>query len=403
MAGKTLSRSSAVVLAAVLLAGCSTLPRSGPDDRAVERGAAATVSSPAKSVGIDYVLVDLSKDVLPYFSAYAPSDSLSGSFRSGRGPAPSIPIGVGDVLSVSIFEAGSGGLFIPADAGSRPGNFVTLPQQVVDSAGTIAVPYAGRIKVAGRSPASVQQEIESALANRAIEPQVVISVVDSRSSQVAILGDVNQPGKFDISPGGERVLDVISRAEGLSAPGVESYVTLERNGRKRTIRFDELVRSPSENIFVAPGDTLYVERERRTYLVFGAAGLNGRIDFQEANLMLGDALGQAGGLLDSRADPAEVLLYRTVDRDVLAKLGVDVNRFADEAVPTVIRANLRDPAAFFAVQKFPMQDRDIIYVSNSDATELVKFLDIVNSVSTTVGGVPSDVDLAKRSIESIAD
>lgn len=392
----------AAITASLLLAGCSALPRSGPDDSLVERSAAAHVTSVSKTVGIDYVLVDINKDVLPYVSAYAPTDSLSG-FRGGRGPAPNIPLGVGDVLEVSVFEAGAGGLFIPAEAGSRPGNYVTLPRQVVDSAGAITIPYAGRIKVAGRQPAAVQQEIEAALANRAIEPQVIINVVESRSTQVAILGDVNEPGKFEISPAGERILDVISRASGLSAPGVESYVTLERNNRKRTIRFDQLVKNPEENIYVSPGDTIYVERERRTYLVFGAAGLNGRIDFQESNLMLGDALGQAGGLLDSRADPGQVLLYRTVDRNLLQSMGVDVTRFPEGSIPTVYRANLRDPAAFFAVQKFPMQDRDILYVSNSDSVELTKFLDIVNSVSGTVRNVPDDIDTARSAVRNIVD
>jgi protein involved in polysaccharide export with SLBB domain len=78
-------------------------------------------------------------------------------------PPPRITLGVGDVVSVTIFEAGPGGLFVPSDAGARPGNFVTLPDQVVDTNGNITVPYAGKIRAVGRTPAEVQEAINEAL------------------------------------------------------------------------------------------------------------------------------------------------------------------------------------------------------------------------------------------------
>jgi protein involved in polysaccharide export with SLBB domain len=73
-----------------------------------------------------------------------------------------ITLGIGDVVSVTIFEP-PGGLFVPSDAGARPGNFVTLPNQIVDSNGNITVPYAGTIPAAGRTPSEVQQAINEAL------------------------------------------------------------------------------------------------------------------------------------------------------------------------------------------------------------------------------------------------
>src|SRR5262249_29551870 len=69
-----------------------------------------------------------------------------------------ITLGIGDIVSVTIFEP-PGGLFVPSDAGARPGNFVTLPNQIVDSDGNITVPYAGTIPAAGRTPSEVQQAI----------------------------------------------------------------------------------------------------------------------------------------------------------------------------------------------------------------------------------------------------
>lgn len=388
-----------LALVAAVLAGCTATPRAGPDDHAIEANAYVKVSTKDRKVGIDYALVDLNASVLAYFGKEEAS-SLGG-FGGGKGGPPTLPLGVGDVVTVSIFEAQSGGLFIPADAGSRPGNFITLPEQTIDRAGTISVPYAGRVRAAGRSVDEVQVEIEDALANRAIEPQVVITTVRSRSSQVSVLGDVRAPSKFELSPAGDRVLDLISQAGGLSAPGIETYVTLQRRGRTATVLYDYLTNAPAENIYVFPGDTIFVNRERRTYLAFGATGLSGRFDFEESGLTLGEALGKAGGLLDGRADPARVMLYRVVAKETLNKLGVDTHTFASSEVPVIFRANLRDPAAFFAVQKFAMSDKDIVYVSNSDSVELLKFLNLVNSVTSTASGVSGDVVDTRNALRAL--
>ena len=73
--------------------------------------------------------------------------SLASNVFSRRSPKR-ITLGIGDVVSLTIFEAEAGGLFLPSEAGARPGNFVTLPDQMVDSDGNITVPYAGTIRAA---------------------------------------------------------------------------------------------------------------------------------------------------------------------------------------------------------------------------------------------------------------
>ncbi|MFN3548835.1 MAG: polysaccharide biosynthesis/export family protein [Mesorhizobium sp.] len=374
------------VSAIILLSGCTSLPRSGPDRHAIEAGASVTVASESRKVGIDYALVDINDHVLAYASETTTA-SLSGGFGGGRGGPPQIVLGVGDVVQVSIFESQSGGLFIPADAGSRPGNFISLPSQTIDREGSISVPYAGRIRAAGRPVDQVQLEIASRLANRAIEPQVVITIQESRSMEATVLGDVKNPKKIELSPAGERILDLISEAGGLSSPGAETTVTLQRRGRSVTVPYNTVSSRPDENIFAQPGDTLIVNRDRRTFLAFGVTGESGRYDFEDSDLMLGEALAKAGGLLDEKADPRSVLLYRKVDKDFLRKIGVDTSRFVSAEVPVIFRANLRDPAGFFAAQKFPMQNKDVIYVSTADAVEFLKFLTIVNSVTSSVSNV----------------
>lgn len=107
--------------------------------------------------------------------------------------------------------------------------------------------------VTGRNVEDVQSEIEERLANRAIEPQVLITKISSRSAQASVLGDVKEPTKVQLSEAGDRVLDVISYAKGLSAPNIESYVTLIRRGKTARVNYNHLVSTPSENIYVVPG------------------------------------------------------------------------------------------------------------------------------------------------------
>lgn len=401
MRQRTALRCSTALLICASLVSCNALPRSGPSDESI-RSTATTTLAAQKKVGIDYALVELDKHVVKYFD-YTILNSLSKGFSGGKGPAPDTQLGVGDVVVITIFEAQSGGLFVPNDAGSRPGNYITLPAQTVDHEGMITVPYAGAVKAAGRNASDVQSEIERRLASRAIEPQVIITTTVSRSSSISVVGDVNSPARMELNPNGERVLDVIARAGGISAPTYETYVTIQRGSRKATVLFKTLVDNNGENIYLHPNDTVFVSRERRTYLVFGATEKAGRIDFEDSNLSLGEAIAKTGGLLDGRADPAQVFLYREVPRETLVAVGVDVSKFSGDIIPTVFRANLRDPAMFFAVQQFKMKDKDTIYVSNADSIELFKFLALVAGVSSTVEGVTSDVQSTQNSIEKIGN
>src|SRR4029079_9429795 len=103
-------------------------------------------------------------------------------------------------------------LFIPSQAGVRPGNFINLPTQPVDENGNISVPYAGTIRARGRTQTELQNAIVEALKGRAIEPQVLVSLGRQETSLINMLGDVRTPGRLPALQGGERILDTITRA-----------------------------------------------------------------------------------------------------------------------------------------------------------------------------------------------
>jgi polysaccharide export outer membrane protein len=384
---------------AVTLTACSSLPQSGPNSASIRSNATSAVKS---TVATPYVLVDLNVDVLSYIKNPDPG-SIYSSFRGGRGPAPEVPVGVGDAVQVTIFESKSGGLFVPEEAGARPGNYVTLPAQTVNRDGVIRVPYAGLIQVDGRSVSQIEADIESKLITRAIEPQVVVDVTDRQAARVTVTGSVREPTTFDLGPSGTRVLDAISDAGGPADPAYETFVTLRRKGEQATVYYNNLVSSPTENIYLAPGDTIYVYSEKRSFLVFGAAGGQGLVEFNSENVSLLEAVGKSGGLLDSRADPSEVFIYRVEAQSTLADMGADLSKFnpEDTAIPTIYRVNLRDPSGFFVAQLFQMRDKDILYVSNAGYTDVAKFANLITTVTGLPAAVTSDLATTKSAVNSL--
>ena len=372
----------------IALPSCTALPGSGPLSQDIAQHAAAVIPASGGNSGLQYALVNLSRDVLESNTDIGVM-TLAGAFGQDTGKPQGGRLGVGDELQVTIFESQAGGLFIPIEAGSRPGNYVNLPTQRVDTNGKIAVPYAGAIQVAGRTTSQVESSIQARLKDRAIEPQVVVSVISQRSESVSVIGEVNSSAKVPIDTTGNRVLEMISKAGGIKDPGHESWVTIQRGSRQVAAPFDELVRDPQANIYVRPGDIIYVSKREVSFVAFGASGASGKFSFGSASLSMAEAIGQAQGLDDSRADPQNVFLYRVESRGTLQRMGIDLTPFntSDSEIPVIYRANLRGPAGFFIAQHFMMRDKDVIYVSNSPVTEITKFLQLVRAVPDAAAGV----------------
>jgi polysaccharide export outer membrane protein len=350
------------------------MPVDGPQSMDVRTSEAGTPDS------LPYALVKLTPEVVRVLGQYTPR--LSTAFAD-RSPPKAFRFGIGDTVSVTIFESAAGGLFIPAEAGVRPGNFVTIPNQSVDDHGNIAVPYAGAVLAKGRTPAEIQQAIVDALKNRAIEPQAVVSLINQQTSLISVLGDVRTAGRFPASPSGERILDVIARAGGPATQGYDMWVTLEREGHRASVPFGALLYEPSNNIYVLPSDVVYLYSQPQTFVAFGAAGTQGQYRFDAWRISLAEAVGKHGGLNDEKADPASVYLYRGETREVAQQFGVDCSRFEGPIIPIIYAVNFRDPSGYFLAQRLEMRNKDVIYTSNAASVETTKFLNFLRTIMAT--------------------
>jgi polysaccharide biosynthesis/export protein len=395
-------RCSSLVVS-LLLAGCTPgvfLSESGPSRNSVLAGASQTVRSTRADARVRYRIVDVNDAVLKRMAEIAVMPPLPD--RVDR-PAYHGEIGIGDILALTVFESGSGGLFLPHEAGTRTGNYVSFPNQQVDRNGNITVPYAGQIHAAGMLPAELGTKIQALLSARALEPQVLVTIADRRADPVSVLGDVGKPISFTLDPAGISLLGAVARAEGPKYPAYESVVTLQRDGQLWRVRLSDIADNPGLNRWLSPGDTLYISHEQRYFVAMGAIGQSGslgpvdrRLPFQDSDLTLMDALGRAGGLNDGLANPRAIFVYRLEPRNADHPPPDKVVAPASPSlVPTIYLINLNDPAGFFYASRFPVRGEDVVYVANSPASDLEKFLTLMigasatsASIRDTINGVP---------------
>ncbi|WP_194075091.1 polysaccharide biosynthesis/export family protein [Methylobacterium durans] len=359
-------------LTACLVGGCSVLPAAGPTAGAIVSGAETTTP---EGTFARYELLEISPAVVEALRT-RPLDSLLASFGDNR-PALESVIGIGDFVAVSIWEAGSGGLFsgpLVADRFSAGSKSALIPEQVVARDGAISVPYAGRIQVAGRRPQDVQALIETELAGKAIQPQVLVSVTKPISQAVTVTGEVAGGARLPLSAKGDRLLDIVASAGGVRAPVSETFVRLSRGRTTATVPLTTVVSNPRENIYLRPGDVLTLVRDPQTFLAVGALGNSTEIPFQAEGITLAQALAKARGLSDFQADPAGTFIFRFEPASVVRRLNPGSALLGTPLVPVVYRVNMRDPNSLFLTQAFRMRNRDLIYVSNAPFTEVQKVL-----------------------------
>jgi len=366
------------VLAGMIVAGCSALPTAGPTASDVQH-------QEIKGQEVRFDLVDIDDTVVAALLA-SPAENFHTRFKKyGRPPQPRI--GVGDSLVVSIWEAAGGGLCgtSPTDHVSAGSRNVTIPEQMVGQDGGVSVPFAGRVTAAGRLPVEVQKAVEQRLAEKAIEPQAIVTVTRSVTNSATVTGEVIAGARVPLSLKGDRLLDLIAAAGGAKTPVYETFVRLSRDGVTATIPMEMLVSDPAENIYAYPGDVLTLVRLPQSFTVFGATGANAQVNFTAERMTLVEALAKAGGLQDLRADPAGVFLFRFEPPPIVKTLGrPQLGTGPEGSSPMVYRLDLSDAKSYFLAQRFPIHDKDIIYVANADFNELQKFFSLLNTLTGPV-------------------
>ncbi len=366
-----------LLMLCVLLAGCGAMPNSGASRMQVQQADTSKSLEGILLLKVDDKLarkLDEAKQYKPFAEVF------------GIAKPKSYLIGPGDTLVVTVWETPPailfGGVALDPKVGALSTSAEALPAQMVMDDGNISIPFAGRIRVAGRTVREIENDIVQRLQGKANNPQVMVRVTGNPTSQVSVIGDVEKSANIPLTPKGERLLDALAAVGGASQPVTRMSLQLSRAGVTASMPLDVVVREPKQNIPLRPGDVLTVMFQPWSFTVLGAVGKNQEVPFEARGISLAQALARSGGLNDNRADPGGVFVFRFEDARLVMEEQTAMPLRTSGQIPVVYQVNFNDPGAFFVTQNFPVQDKDVIYVANMPSAELEKFLRMVGMVLT---------------------
>jgi len=373
------------LLACGSLAACTSLPSSGPTAGQIIAG------ERKEAAELGFEVIELSAVAMPTSDPtplMLPA-ALAALERSGRVDL----IGAGDVLSITVFEVGvtlfGGNASLGSATGTAAPSFdpsakgQVLNGVTVRDDGTIQLPYIGRLQVAGHTTAEIERMIVSRLRGLSQAPQAVVAVAQNIHNTVLVSGSVARPGRQTLTLARERLLDAIAAAGGVgTGGGPENTVVRVRRGDQVAGAYLAAIESGgAADILLLPGDRIDVLRRPRTFSVFGATGRVAQVPFPAASVSLAEAVAQAGGPDDNRADPTAVFVFRdnAPPPDITAEgPGAPVGK------PIVYRLNFNKPSSYFIAQRFAMRDKDVIFIANARINQTRKLVELFNLLFTPV-------------------
>jgi polysaccharide export outer membrane protein len=277
--------------------------------------AAIVALSPAAAFADPVAAMAAQENVLPAASAPPSAASASPATAPGAMSAPAseaaptagkdeepvLKLGVGDSVSIQVY--------------GRPE--LTTTTYVSDD-GTIAAPLAGVVHVAGLSPADAAQRVATAYRDGQIlvNPQVTISLVQYRSQQVSVLGEVRTPGRYSIESK-TTIFDLIAQAGGINETGAEVVYLLRRDGSGNVTRIPVDLKGLSDPTKPVPmlairgGDSVFVPRAEQFY-IYGEVQKPDMYRL-EPSMTVMQAISRSGGITQRGSDGRVQIKRRRAD------------------------------------------------------------------------------------------
>lgn len=193
------------------------------------------------------------------------------------------PLAAGDAIRIQVFQ--------------NPD--LTLETRISEN-GSITYPLIGVVDLGGASVAAGEKKLANALRSGGFirDPQVTITLLQVRGNQVAVLGQVNRPGRFPMETANIRLSDMLANAGGTAAQGDDvAIVTGVRNGQpfRREVDIAQIYLSnrPQDDLPLQGGDTIYVHRAPLFY-IYGEAQRPGAYRIERGMTVM-QALALGGG------------------------------------------------------------------------------------------------------------
>jgi polysaccharide export outer membrane protein len=222
------------------------------------------------------------------------------------------------------------------------------------------------------------------LTGKANQPQVLVRRTRNLSSNATVVGEVNTSTRVQLVPGNERLLDAIAAAGGVRQPVNKMTIQVTRSNNVYSLPLETIIKDPAQNVTLSPGDVITALYQPFSFTALGATGKNEEVNFETQGITLAQALARSGGLIDTRSNPEGVFIFRFEPIAALDWPHQPVMSTPDGLVPVVFRIDLDNPSSFFVMQSFPIENKDVLYVANAPATELLKFLNLLFTLSYPV-------------------
>jgi polysaccharide export outer membrane protein len=373
-------KSASVALSALALAGCASFfPSIGPTRHGIEH---QDVNASIPPIPVIDVNEDVTRRLVARRSRLLFSEVLS------TRPDQLFPMGKGDFLTVTIWEAAPATLFGSVQLDPRgipaPALATTLPEQPVDGEGCITVPFAGRVPAAGKTLPDISAEIKRRLMGKANQPEVLVLQSRNLSSSVTVVGEVTTSTRVPLTATHERLLDALAVAAGVRQPVNKTTIQLTRGDAVHSLPLETIIKDPKQNVALQPGDVVTALYQPLSFTALGATGKNEEISFETQGITLAQALARSGGLIDQRSNPKGVFIFRLEPKSRQAPNEPAPLATEEGLIPIIYRVDLRDPRSLFWIQSFPVQDKDVLYVSNAPVWELQKFMNLLFTLAYPV-------------------
>jgi len=193
-------------------------------------------------------------------------------------------LGAGDLIRITVFQ-----------------NPELSTETRVSERGQITFPLVGTLTLQGLSIAAAQDHIARQLRDGGfvLKPEVSLLLVEVRSAQVSVLGQVGAPGRYPLGTSVSKVSEVLAAAGGVLPDGAD-IVTLvgTRNGQpyKAEIDLPAVLQTGrvDQDVVLSNGDTIYVARAPEFY-IYGEVQNPGAFRLQRGMTLM-QALAMGGGL-----------------------------------------------------------------------------------------------------------
>ncbi|GAB6967245.1 capsule polysaccharide export outer membrane protein CtrA [Komagataeibacter kakiaceti JCM 25156] len=364
-----------MVLLGLGLAGCNTLPNSGPTESEVKHA-----QKDPKKNSVGYGIVQISPDLITLLNSEKPP-SFSMLASEVAKAHPNDRVGPGDSLDIAIYEMGVG-VFTTGSITSAPASSAkpTLISAVpVDGNGDITLPYIGLLHVTGMTSEQIEAEIQNRLKGKSESPQVMVKIETDLENSVIVYGAVKRSGRIPLTLHQERLIDAIALAGGSMQQPEDTIVRLDRHGNQAETSLRDLEQDPTQNILLQAGDRIQLIIEPRTFTAFGAAHEVTETSFNTSTVNLAEALARVGGPADSQADPNAIFLFRYEDADIAQRLGLPVTS-GETRMPIVYQLDMINPASYFLAEHFPMKNKDVLYIANAKTNKVNKAFNLINTL-----------------------